>query len=225
MSVFSILLRSTPAAFVFVMLAGCQTTTSPFGQNVTEDGLERVQVRGIDAVYRQPGASLAGYTKIQLAPVTVAFQKSWRPERDSHLYAMNPPDREAIRQELAKLFVDTVRDELRQGGYELVEEAGPDVLSVKASIVDLYISAPDVSMSTPAATRTYVMNAGEMTLVAELADSVTGAVLVRAYDKRRARETGSWQRATSIENVAEARRAIRAWASILKEHLDASRSS
>lgn len=205
-----------------VAMSACQVAGNPFAARATEDGLEKIEVRGIDAAYRQPGASLGGYTKIQLAPVTVSFQKSWRPERDSLIYGMNRPDREAIVRELAELFVETARDELQKGGYQLVDAAGPDVLGVKASIVDLMITAPDVP--TAGITRTYTMSAGEMTLVAELSDSVTGDVLFRVYDRRQARETGTWQRTTSVQNVAEARNAIRTWAMILRRQLDAARA-
>ena len=46
---------------------------------VTEDGLELTKVKGVDLMYRRPGATLTGYNKVMVDPVQVAFSKSWDP--------------------------------------------------------------------------------------------------------------------------------------------------
>lgn len=65
------------------------------------------------------------------------------------------------------------------------------------------------------------MSAGEMTLIAELRDSETGEVLVRAYDRATARGTSTPHRIFKGENEREARAAAKAWAEILRQQLDA----
>ena len=112
-----------------------------------------------------------------------------------------------------------------QGGYQLVDEPAKDVLELRAAIVNLYINAPDVSMQTAANVRTYTTNAGEMTLIAELHDSVTGELLSRAYDRREGMDSGMWTWTDSITNTADAKREIRRWAELLKQALDASRAA
>ena len=67
---------------------------------------------------------------------------------------MHEPDREKIKSELAELFAEVFKRELEKGGYPLVTEPAADVVEMQAAIVNLYITAPDVSMRTwPAARR------------------------------------------------------------------------
>jgi hypothetical protein len=43
------------------------------------DGLQRVDVKGIDLAYARPGASLAAYKRVRIDPVDVEFDASWDP--------------------------------------------------------------------------------------------------------------------------------------------------
>ncbi|HWK52667.1 MAG TPA: DUF3313 family protein [Steroidobacter sp.] len=212
------------AAAVLCGLGACQTTRqSPIDELSTQEGLERVEVKGVDAVYRRPGANLSPYNKLLVRPVYIEFSKNWKPEQDSALYQMNEPDRERIRQGLADMFAEVMVNELQtKGGYQLVTEPAADVLEVRPAIVNLYITAPDVSMQTAGRVRTYTTDAGEMTLVVELRDSVTGTLLSRAFDRRNA-DNMSWQWTNSVTNSAEAKRIITGWADTLRNALDASR--
>jgi hypothetical protein len=123
---------------------------------------------------------------------------------------------------VAKIVYDAFIDELKKGGYTLATTAGPDVLDVKPIIVNLYVTAPDVR--TPGRTRTFTASAGEMTLVAELADSETGQVIARVLDRRQARSTGTFTLSTSVTNASEARAAATNWARILRNELDIAKS-
>jgi hypothetical protein len=93
---------------------------------------------------------------------------------------------------------------------------------MRAAIVNLYITAPDVTMQTAGRTKVYTTDAGQMTLIAQLHDSVTGELLTRAYDRQHASH-GSWQWSSSVFNSAEARTIIASWADTLRNALDASR--
>jgi hypothetical protein len=211
-------------AIAATLLSGCATqSASPIDDVSTQDGLVKAEVKGVDAVYRRPSANLTEYNRILLEPLEVAFSKNWNPEKDSALYKMHKPDREKIKSELAELFRTTFEEVLsEQGGYTLVSEPDKDVLQLRAAIVNLYITAPDVSMDVAGRSRTYTADAGEMTLIAELRDSVTGQLLSRAYD-RREDSGGTWQWTNSVSNTADAKREIRRWAELLKKSLDASR--
>jgi hypothetical protein len=168
----------------------------------------------------KPDAELPAYRSVMLDPVEVRFARNWDPNRGgrSQLSRLNADDLAAIQSNLAELFREVFREELARGGYELVDQAGPDTLRVSAAIVDLYITAPDAMA--PGRTRTYTANAGRMTLVAELRDSTTGEILARAVDARSGRNTGTLEIANRVTNTADARRAIRVWATALREGLD-----
>jgi Protein of unknown function (DUF3313) len=213
-------------ALAITALAACETgpQKSPIDDASSRDGLQRVEMKGVDAVYRRPGASFAGYNRILLRPVEVSFAKDWKPDASgSVLYTMNKPDREKIKSDLAELFQEVTAEVLSKGGYTIASEADKDVLEVRAAIVNLYITAPDVSMQVSGRSRVYTTDAGQMTLVAETYDSVTGQLLSRAYDRREDSGSGQWQWTTSVSNSAAARQEIRRWADLFKKSLDASR--
>ena len=83
---------------------------------------------------------------------------------------------------------------------------------------------PESRGATP--TRVYVVNAGEMTLMAELYDSVTNTLLARVMDRQRGLERGlnELQIANRVTNTAEADRILGAWAKRLRDALDKARA-
>jgi hypothetical protein len=123
---------------------------------------------------------------------------------------------------VAKLVYETFIDELKKGGYTVATAPGPDVLEVRPGIINLYVTAPDTM--TAGRSRTFTASAGEMTLVAELADSETGQVIARVLDRYQARDTGNFRMSSSVENWSEARSAASGWAKILRNGLDKAKS-
>lgn len=187
---------------------------------MSHDGLEKVKVKGIDLAYSRPGASLAGYGKIIIDPVEVAFRKDWDPDRTGSRMKLDAEERENIRSGVAKIVQEEFAKEMGKGGtYEVVSVAGPDVLRLRASIADLYVNAPD-TMSV-GRSRTYTVSAGEMTLVAELVDSESGQVISRVIDRRESQGTGIMTLTDSMVNRQEASIIARSWARILRKQIDA----
>jgi hypothetical protein len=207
------------------LLVGCQSNPSnPIAEPSVNEGLVPVETKAVNAVYRRPEATLSGYNKLLLHPIDVQFAKNWNPASGgSALYQMNPVDREKIRTDLSQAFADIVTSDLEKGGYPMVSEPDSDVLEVRAAIVNLYVTAPDVSRQAAGRSRVYTADAGEMTLIVQLHDSVTGELLARAYDRRSA-SRGAWTWTTSISNSANARRILSSWAAALRNALDASRA-
>lgn len=181
------------------------------------DGLVRAQSRRLDHVYLLPDVSFAAYTRVRLDPVEVSFYRNWNPNR-SPSQRLRQSDLENIKSTLANEFRRVLSDTLARGGYKLVDEDGDDVLRVQAAIVNLYITAP--SAGAPGRSRTFVANTGQMTLYAELRDSVTGQLLARAVDTVRGRQTAGFQLASPVTNMADARRALSQWADVLLTGLD-----
>ncbi|MCV2356707.1 DUF3313 domain-containing protein [Paucibacter sp. B2R-40] len=195
-------------------------TKSAVNEVMSHDGLEQRKSKDADLVYARPGTSLAAYTKVMLGPVDVAFSKNWDPKRPGSNFRISAEEREEIRSGVANLvreeFVKTLQ---AKDGYQVVETAGPDVLRLKASIINLYVNAPDVS--TAGLTRTYVSSAGEMTLVLEAFDSETGQVLSRMVDRQESNIRGgqlSWS--NRVMNQSEAELIASGWARKLRKALD-----
>jgi hypothetical protein len=211
--------RAVPVLLVLcaAALAGCASSRNPPPEEW--DGLVLRPGTRLAAVWVKPDAELPAYRSVKIDPVQVSFARNWDPNRGTRqANRLNADDMAAIQAGLADLFREIFREELAAGGYQLVEEAGPETLRVTAAIVDLYISAPD-NMSA-GRSRTYTANSGRMTLVAELRDSVTGEILARAVDARSARTTGSLDITNRVTNTADARRIVRIWARALRQGLD-----
>jgi hypothetical protein len=193
----------------------------PIAEQLSYDGLEKISVDGIDMAYARPGASLAPYTQVMIAPVSVSFAKNWQRDQQANNYRLSTSEIERIRTTVAKDVEQSFIKEMKDGGYNVVSQPGPKVLLVRPVILNLYVNAPDVM--TAGRSRTYTASAGEMTLAAELIDSETGQVEARVLDRTRAREYPKFTISNRVTNSAEAQRAASEWARILRGALDKSK--
>lgn len=176
---------------------------------MTVDGLYPVKHSRIDVAFAREGLDLGPYDAVMVAPVSIAYQ------RRSHVLSNDQVER------MGQYFTETLSEELNDNGYQLVTSPGASVLLLEASIVDLKINRP----TKPPVGRTTVFTAesGEMTLIGELKDSMSGQILVRFADRQRPRSY--WAQSTSVSEWSEVRRAFRFWAGILTERLDAFHSA
>jgi hypothetical protein len=206
-------------ASMLLLTTASAASKAELDKAMSYDGLQRISVKGVDLAYARPGATLAGYNRIMLEPIDVAFRKDWNPTRTGSRIKLSAEERENIRTGVAKIVYDEFVNELQnKSGYQVVNEVGPDVLRVKAKIVNLYVNAPDTR--TAGRSRTYTVSAGEMTIFAELYDSETGEVLARVADRREARGSGTLTLTNSVVNADEARSIASSWARILRNGLD-----
>ena len=74
----------------------------------------------------------------------------------------------------------------------------------------LWETAPDVM--TAGRSTTYTANAGEATMVLELRDSQSNALLGRVLDRRETRDSVGMQTANRVTNTADFRTLFRSWA-------------
>ena len=191
---------------------------------VNDEGMELVKNSGLATVYADPGADLGIYNRIWLQDATVAFKKNWQREQNRrNSFKVQTKDMERIQNDVATLFREVFTKELLDGGYELAEEAGEDVLLVKPAIVDLDVIAPDVQHSSRS--DSYSESAGEMTLNLELYDSITNDKIAKATDRKRDYRKGYLEWRTSVSNRADARRMMTSWAKALRSALDEARSA
>lgn len=203
-----------------LFLAGCAST----GQSPKAewDGLVRQPNTRLNAVFVRPDseAEIVAFRNVLIDPVSVSFARDFDPNRRGRgsSQRLDSDDVAAIKDNLATLFREVFREELANGGYTLVDKPGPETLRVTAAIVDLFINAPDTM--TAGRSRTYTANSGRMTLVVELRDSDTNEILARAVDTRTGRGTGTFTITNRVTNTADARRAIRVWATALRQGLD-----
>jgi hypothetical protein len=185
------------------------------------DGLERrTDNKKLDNLYVRPNVTFPAYKRVSLEPVSVQFDKDWDPNSGTRGVSnrLSKDDIEKIRTGLAELFRDEFTKRLGNAGYPVVQESGEDVLRVEAALINLYVNAPETMSSS--VTRSYTMDAGRVTLVMQLSDSITHQSLARVVDTQQGMDTGRLTWTTSVSNSAEARRIVGLWATQLIKGLD-----
>jgi hypothetical protein len=152
-----------------------------------------------------------------LDDVDVAFKADWQQRHPE----VSPDDVAMIRYGAESIFRTEFAAELEKGGYAMAGQPAADVLRVKASIVDLDFAAANAGAG--AGKPTFVVTPANMSLLAELRDSQSGAMIARVVDQKRGRESGNLQVADQAAYTAEGRAAITRWAALLREALDTAR--
>jgi hypothetical protein len=158
------------------------------------DGLVKVKSKRFDEVSLRPGADFRGYTKVMLDPAQVTFARTWMKDMNANqialLHRTTVEDADRIVEKVRTGFGDVFANVFKSAGYEIVAAPGADVLRLSLRLIDLYINAPEtVTLALP--TRVYTLAAGKATLVLEVRDATTGALLGRVVDRGTAGDRGS----------------------------------
>jgi len=198
------------------ILAGALLVASaPLLAQATEDnwdGLVRVKSDKIELVYLAPEADFRPYTRVMIEPSEMAMRANWlRDQRRSSSSLGNEATERDITRALERgreQFDTYFAAAFTKAGFTIATEPGADVLRIRPGVVDIDVFAPDVAIGR---TRTFSEEAGAGTLVVEVRDSVTNALLGRAIERRLAGDNGPWLR-TSASNRADFDRLFRRWA-------------
>jgi hypothetical protein len=184
------------------------------------EDLVMVKSKRLDAIYLLPGADFRSYTKVMIDPAQVSFRKDWMKNENRSRGTsrrIDESDMHSIAAAMRSGFDDIFAAAFKAKGYEVVTAPGPEVLRLSPAVVNVYVNAP-LPMS--AATRTYIVQAGEATLMLEVRDVETGAVLGVAIDRRETRNSGGVQIAMSSVNSASFAGLFRHWANICASGLE-----
>jgi hypothetical protein len=185
------------------------------------DGLVQIKPRRMDMVYVLPGADFRPYSKVMLDRTEVAFRKDWlKNMNDTRTVSRKIDDGEVakIKEAASSNFSDVWTKALEKAGYQVVTAPGPDVLRLSTTIANLYINAPDTMEA--GRVSTYTAEAGEATLILEVRDSRTNALLGRVVDRRETRSSVAMQPANRVTNQADFRSLFSQWASIAGKGLE-----
>ncbi len=178
-----------------VLLAACVevTTTSYVRQSNTI----------VEQAYVQPGADFSKYTKLMTDGLEIYYPKS----------DAKPPEEslERIRASFRKAFTDAIGDD-----YEFVDTAGPDVLKIKAQLIDMKVTGAGGDYTASGRLHDLVAR-GELTLLMEMIDSESGSVLARAADRTTDISTDG-----DAAQWDEVDRAAVYWAGLFRNWLDVS---
>jgi hypothetical protein len=177
------------------------------------DGLVKVKSKKLAAVYLQPGADFSGYKRVLIDPTEVAFEKNWARNYNRGTRSLDSKvsdaDVEKAVQKGALAATDIFAKAFAKAGYPTATEAASDVLRVRTAIVNIHVNAPDIQ--TAGRSRTYAGEAGQASLVIEVRDSETGALLGRGVDSKVAGDNFVTLR-SSVSNRADFAALVRSWA-------------
>ena len=188
------LIRWSVLAIISTLLAFPATEASADDlPRTTHDGLVLLEDSKVRAAYIKPGASLEPYSRLVLLDCYVAFTKDWQKEHNREAVGLgervSDEDMARIKERLAAEFRKVFSQELEEeGGYEIVDGVGPDVLILRPAIINLNPVAPDVGA--PGWSHTLVTSVGQMTLYLELYDGPTGDIIARIVDPESADRGG-----------------------------------
>ncbi len=207
------MIRNWRAAVVVILAIVACSAAYAQGPPLTWDDLVAVKAKRLDAVYLLPGADFRAYTKVLLDPTEVAFKKNWLRDYNSSSVGLSGRISEAdvqravetIRTKFGEIFAKAYGE----AGYGVVSAPGPDVLRVRTAVINLRVTAPDIRSA--GRSYTFAREAGEATLVLEARDSLSGAILGRAVDRRLAGDTSTMLR-NSIRNRSDFSRLFTDWA-------------
>jgi len=158
----------------------------------------------VDSAYVKQGVDFSRYRKLQPAPLEIYYYEG-QPAPD-------PEDLARLRQIFRDAFLSAIGDD-----YEIVQEPGPDVLGVRATLVDLEQST-GVGTLPISGRAAALVAAGHLSFFMELTDSETGEVLGRAGDEEKDVQqvlTFDAQRDWGRAEVAAQR-----WARLFRDFLD-----
>ena len=205
--------RSFAALAALALAAPAAPALAKAKPPATCDNLVLVNSKKLQAVYLLPGADFRQYKQVQLDATDVAFAKDWQRDYNDATVGLSGriTDQEAqkIADQVRTGFGDIFAKAYADAGYPVVTTPAHDVLRVRTGVANLTIDAPDID--TIGMSRAYSVEAGAATLIVEVRDSLSGAVLGRAVDSRAAGDEFASMR-TSVSNRADFSRLFKTWA-------------
>ena len=195
--------------------------TTASSDKMSYDGLYPVKGTRVSMAWARGDLDLTGYDKFWLQGAGIHY----RPTKASagSRYAGRTgktdfPISEKNRERLQKEFQSALLDELgKSDRIELVMEPGPNVLIVRGALLDVASHVPPEPAGRGGV---YIETLGEATMVIELADSESNAILVRAADRRAVEQTGVVREVNRVTSLAEVRRLARHWARLIRSRLE-----
>ena len=207
------------------LLVGCAgsapTIDTSAEAEMTYDGLYPVKGGTADAAWARPDADISQYSKIMLQGVGIEYRPGGETGR---LHDLSRGDdyfelTDKQKSRFKELMRETFLDELSKSEhFTIVSEAGPDVLLIRGGLIDVVSFVPPEPVGR---SEIYLRSLGEATLVLEIRDSVSEAIIARAVDRRAAEDMGGrLMQSNRAMNSSEVRSMARSWARLLRERLD-----
>ena len=200
------------------------SATAQGEQEVSYDGLVRVETGEFKLVYVDPDVDFSVYSKFISGPATFQFRAVKKTSSASARrfnqteFWMSDKDKQKLADVVSSIFADELsKSEI----FSEVGEPGPDTLIIRGAMHDIVSQTPPDTIGRH---EIYLSSVGEATLIIEALDSLSGEVIYRAIERRAAQRPGNQLMiANTVTSWAEIRRLARLWAVRLREAMDSVR--
>jgi hypothetical protein len=210
--------RLSVFALAAAALLACMGSGPRFDEDapLSKDGLRPLLNTRFEKAWARPGVDFSRYSRIWLVSEGVAYSDP--PERAygaRTTAALVPFQREELEAAMLQAFRQAF---FADGAWKLAEAPGPDVLLLRAGLVDVDVEAPPEPISVRQ--DVVIASAGRATLVLELLDSVTREVLARFADREDFDPSSGRMQNNVVNNRLEIRRTVEAWAGLARQRLE-----
>ena len=220
------MIKQTAALIVLLLtvVACSQTPTEPkfSDSDIILDRLHRVKNAQVGVAYLDPEADFSRFTKIMLDPLDMSRTEIVQPNRSTSAVARRPSElTDRNIENIQAAFKDVFTRELSEtGDFEVVDEPGPDVLRISATVTQIRPTAPTDNPRSRASgrTRVFTEGAGSMAIAFGFVDSETNEILAVVKDARGG--TPTWGVNNSVTNLSDVRFAFARWARMIRARLD-----
>lgn len=211
--------------FVAMTMAGCSSAPPTIQQGpnaeVSYDGLHAIDNSVFKAAWADPDIDFTRYNKIMPGGAFFEYRAVKKTSGTSRARASATEFYidEKAREKLKELTSEIFNEELAKSSrFSVTDAPGPDVLIIRGGLHDIVSKVPPDIIGRG---DIYLSSVGEITLILEVVDSMSGEVIFRAVERRAAERGGGMaMRSNSVNTRSEVRRLIRRWATTLRDGLD-----
>ncbi|MCH8159671.1 MAG: DUF3313 family protein [Proteobacteria bacterium] len=211
--------------FVAMTMAGCSSAPPTIQQGanaeVSYDGLHAIDNSIFKAAWADPDIDFTRYSKIMPGGAFFEYRAVKKTSGTQRARSSNTEFYidEKAREQLKALVSEIFNEELAKSSrFSVTDAPGSDVLSIRGGLYDIVSNVPPDPIGRG---DIYLSSVGEITLILEAVDSMSGEVIFRAVERRAAERGGGMaMRSNSVTTRSEVRRLIRRWATKLREGLD-----
>ncbi|WP_279244072.1 DUF3313 family protein [Candidatus Litorirhabdus singularis] len=200
---------------LLVSLPGFADEAAGVAAEAVKDEMVEAKKSKFKDAWVHPDADFTRYNQLMFAPTAdwefrdVGQGKTSR----TNTYSTNSKNQYGIREEDREKFKQTVSESFlkemqRSKKFAIVDTAGPTTILIKAAVVDIVSNVPPEYVGR---SEVYLASTGEATLVLELLDSETGAVLAYVEDRRKIQPAGS---SGSLNSFSMPSNSVTVWSDI-----------
>ena len=173
-------LEAKQRARILILLVGCFLSLATSAEMVSSEsqeqqrtGWQQINHPSLDFLFVRPAVDLTEYRSVIIDPVSIWHSKE---------SALAVQDVESNLDEIRLRFHGVFEQALENSGYEIVNVPGQNVLRLHVEIIDLRVNGTTANANPWRNRFLFRIQPDHITLVAELADSTTGEVLLRMAD-------------------------------------------